>query len=217
MRVLLEALDNSGHNSTKGGLVMKKVLVFALALMFVLTASGLALAGNNPLKANEKKVHKSFISQIPTDHLIDVFQLHEVWKKAMADPAYRNKIYLIDVRTDSEFDAFHIEGTDHIQAGHMYVIPKKIKDPNTPIYIWCRTSHRAKYVGGFLYKYGYKNVYVVVGTTKNGKKYHGGVVGWAEAGYPFVNQFTGKFYIKEYRKHPSKAEMSYRIRMWHPY
>lgn len=196
---------------------MKKVLVFALALMFVLTASGLALAGNNPLKANEKKVHKSFISQIPTDHLIDVFQLHEVWKKAMADPAYRNKIYLIDVRTDSEFDAFHIEGTDHIQAGHMYVIPKKIKDPNTPIYIWCRTSHRAKYVGGFLYKYGYKNVYVVVGTTKNGKKYHGGVVGWAEAGYPFVNQFTGKFYIKEYRKHPSKAEMSYRIRMWHPY
>lgn len=196
---------------------MKKVLVFALALMFVLTASGLALAGNNPLKANEKKVHKSFISQIPTDHLIDVFQLHEVWKKGMADPAYRNKIYLIDVRTDSEFDAFHIEGTDHIQAGHMYVIPKKIKDPNTPIYIWCRTSHRAKYVGGFLYKYGYKNVYVVVGTTKNGKKYHGGVVGWAEAGYPFVNQFTGKFYIKEYRKHPSKAEMSYRIRMWHPY
>ena len=196
---------------------MKKVLVFSLALIFMLTAAGLALAGSNPLKANEKKVHKSFIAEIPTDHFIGVFKLHEVWKKAMADPAYRKKIYLIDVRTDSEFDAFHIEGTDHVQGGHMYVIPKKIKDPNTPIYIWCRTSHRAKYVGGFLYKYGYKNVYVVSSTTRNGKKYHGGVVGWAEAGFPFVNQFTGVFYIKEYRKHPSKAEMSYRLRMWHPY
>ncbi|RLB11488.1 MAG: hypothetical protein DRG63_12875 [Deltaproteobacteria bacterium] len=196
---------------------MKKVLVFSLGVIFLLATVELALAGNNPLKANEKKVHHSFIAQIPADHMIDVFKLHEVWQKAMADPAYRNKIYLIDVRTDSEFDAFHIEGTDHIQAGHMYVIPKKIKDPNAEIYIWCRTSHRAKYVAGFLYKYGYKNVYCVVETTKNGKKYHGGVVGWAQAGFPLVNQFTGVFYIKEYRKYPSKAEMSYRIRMWHPY
>ncbi len=196
---------------------MKKVFVFALAVMFVVAASGLALAGNNPLKANEHKVWKGFVNSIPANRFIDVFKLHEVWKKAMADPAYRKKIYLIDVRTDSEFNAFHIEGTDHIQAGHMYVIPKKIKDPNATIYVWCRTSHRAKYVGGFLYKYGFKNVYVVSGTTRNGKKYHGGVVGWAEAGFPFVNQFTGTFYIRAYRAHPSRAEMSYRIRMWHPY
>jgi rhodanese-related sulfurtransferase len=197
---------------------MRKTVVFAVVLAFVLGAVGFAFAADNPLGAGEKAVHQDFTKAIPKSHVIDVFKLHEVWEKAMADPAYRAKIYLIDVRTDSEWNAFHIEGTDHIQAGHMYVIPKKITDPNAEIYIWCRTSHRAKYVAGFLYKYGYKNVYLVSSVTKNGNKNVGGVVGWAQAGFPFVNQFTGTFYIKEYRKSPSKAEMSgYRIRMWHPY
>ncbi len=197
---------------------MKKVFVLMVAVAFVVTA-GLAFAAGTPMQANEKKVHQSFVAEIPASHIIDVFKLHEVWKKAMADPAYRKKIYLIDVRTDSEYDAFHIEGTDHMQAGHMYVITKKIKDPNAEIYVWCRTNHRAKYVSGFLYKYGYKNVYCVSSTTKNGQKNVGGVVGWAQAGFPFVNRFTGTFYIKEYRPNPSKAEMEgfYHFRMWHPY
>lgn len=195
---------------------MKRVFVLIVAAAFVVTA-GLAFAADTPMQANEKKVHQSFIAEIPADHMIDVFKLHEVWKKAMADPAYHKSVYLIDVRTDSEFDAFHIEGTDHIQAGHMYLIPKKITDPNAEIYIWCRTSHRAKYISGFLYKYGYKNVYCVGSADKNGQKNVGGVVGWAQAGFPLVNQFTGVFYIKEYRQSPSKAEMSYRIRMWRPY
>ena len=192
---------------------MRKTIIFTVVLAFVLGTVGFTLAADNPLKAKEKAVHQGFTKAVPKSHVIDVFKFHEVWKKAMADPAYRAKIYLIDVRTDSEWNAFHIEGTDHIQAGHMYVIPKKIKDPNTEIYIWCRTSHRAKYVAGFLYKYGYKNVYLVSSTPKN----KGGVVGWAQAGFPFVNQFTGVFKIQEYRKHPSKADTAFRIRMWHPY
>lgn len=197
---------------------MRKTIIFSVVLAFVLGSVGFALAADNPLQAAEHEVHQGYAKMIPADHMSNVFKLHEVWEKGMADPAFRAKVYLIDVRTDSEWNAFHIEGTDHIQAGHMYVIPKKIKDPNAEIYIWCRTSHRAKYVGGFLYKYGYKNVYVVGSCTKDGKKYKGGVVGWAQAGFPFVNQFTGVFYIKEYRKSPSKAEMSgYHIRMWHPY
>ena len=193
---------------------MKKSIVFAVVLAFVLGSVGYALAAENMLQANEKKIHSEFVKKIPKDRFIDVWKLHEVWEKAMKDPAYRAKIYMIDVRTDSEWNAFHIEGTDHIQAGHMYVIPKKISDPNAEIYVWCRTNHRAKYVGGFLYKYGYKNVYVVGSKDKN----KGGVVGWAQAGFPFVNYFTGTFYIKEYRPSPDKAEMSgWHIRMWHPY
>jgi len=192
---------------------MRKTIVFAVVLAFVLGSVGFALAEDNPLAAKEKEVHSEFSKMIPADHLIDVFKLHEVWKKAMADPAYRAKIYLIDVRTHAEFYAFHIEGTDHIHAGHMYTIPKKITDPNAEIYIWCRTAHRAKYVGGFLYKYGFKNVYVVGGTKDN----HGGVVGWAQAGFPLVNEFTGTFNIIEYRKAPSDLEKSFRIREFHPY
>jgi 3-mercaptopyruvate sulfurtransferase SseA len=63
-------------------------------------------------------------------------------------------------------------------------------------------------VAGFLYKYGYKNVWV----------FDGGVVAWAAAGHPFVNQFTGRFKIYEYMKTPSDLEMKgWRIRESHPY
>ncbi|MBW1924658.1 MAG: rhodanese-like domain-containing protein [Deltaproteobacteria bacterium] len=185
---------------------MKRLMVFAVVAMFVLASAGLVFAGGakNPLRAGEKEVHKGFAAMIPADHIIGVDQFYKVYQEVMAG---KRKAYLIDVRTHPEFYAFHIEGTDHIHAGHMYTIPKKIKDPNAEIYVWCRTSHRAKYVAGFLYKYGYKNVWL----------YKGGVVGWAKAGLPFVNQFTGTFKILEYRKKPSALEKSFRIREFHPY
>ncbi len=200
---------------------MKKTLFFLCTITLIPWMTGQAMAADaktkNPLIAAEHALHQEFIQAIPEDRKIDVYRLHDVWQKAMSDPAYRAKIYMIDVRSDSEWDAFHIEGTDHVQAGHVYLIPKKITDPNAEIYVFCRTSHRSRYVGGFLYKYGYKNVWVVGPTTKNGTKNKGGIVGWAQAGFPFVNQFTGSFKITRYRQHPSKAETSYRLRMWHPY
>ena len=185
---------------------MKRALIFTLLVVFVLGTAGLALASksNNPLTAQEKEVHKEFQAVIPADKIIDVNAFYKVYQDVMAG---KKQAYLIDVRTHPEFYAFHIEGTDHVHAGHMYTIPKKIKDPNAEIYIWCRTSKRAKYVVGFLYKYGYKNVYL----------YDEGVVGWAKAGHPFVNQFTGTFKIIEYRKKPSALEKSFRIREFHPY
>jgi rhodanese-related sulfurtransferase len=178
---------------------MKKRILIILGVILFLSTATLAFAGDNPLKAQEKKVNASFAALIPADKVIGVDKFYQVYQDVIAG---KKKAYLIDVRTYPEFDAFHIEGTDHISSGLMYTIPKKIKDPNAEIYIWCRTSHRAKYVSGFLYKYGYKNVWL----------YNGGVVGWAKAGHPFVNKFTGTFKITEYRKHPSKAEKSYRIR-----
>ena len=183
---------------------MKKLLVLALAAIFVFSAAGLAFAGDNPLRAKEKEINKSFAAAIPADKIIKVDQFYKVCHDVMAG---KKKAYLIDVRTNPEFYAFHIEGTDHISSGNMYGIPKKIKDPNAEIYIWCRTGHRARYVAGFLYKYGYKNVWM----------YDGGVVAWAKAGHSFVNQFTGKFKITEYSKKPSKVEKSFRIREFHPY
>jgi len=183
---------------------MKRIAVVAVALTFLLGSAGLVGAGDNPLKAQEKKVVQSFVDEIPKDHIIGVEKFYEAYKAVMDG---KKEAYLIDVRPHPEFYAFHIEGTDHIHAGHMYTIPKKITDPTAEIYVWCRTSHRGKYVAGFLYKYGYKNVYL----------YDKGVVGWAAAGHPFVNQFTGKFKITEYRKYPSEAEKSFRIREFHPY
>lgn len=183
---------------------MKRRFVLTLVLMFALGAASVALAEDNPLRAHEKAINKEFAELIPPDKIIGVDQFYKVYQEVMAG---KRKAYLIDVRTHPEFYAFHIEGTDHVHAGHMYTIPKKIEDPNAEIYIWCRTAHRAKYVTGFLYKYGYQNVWL----------YKDGVLGWAKAGHPFVNQFTGKFIITEYRKTPSDAEKSFRLREFHPY
>jgi len=181
---------------------MRKLFILALMVFFAIGASGMALAAD--LADNEKAVHKTFADLVPADKMIGVEQFFKVYNEVMEG---KRKAYLIDVRSHPEFYAFHIEGTDHVHAGHMYTIPKLIKDPNAEIYIFCRTKHRALYVTGFLYKYGYKNVYC----------FTDGVVGWAAAGHPFVNQFTGSFKIFEYRKSPSEKEKSYRIREFHPY
>ena len=181
---------------------MKKLITICLAALFVLGASGFAMAGDVDVHANEGKLVKEFRAEIPDDHVVGAEELHDVWMKRKQG---NSDAYLIDVRTDSEYRAFHIEGTDHIQAGHWYHIPDKIKDPSTPIYIWCRTQHRGIYVTGLLYKIGYNNVYLV----------EEGILGWAKQGYPFVNKFTGNFKITGYRKSPSKFETEgYKVREW---
>jgi rhodanese-related sulfurtransferase len=179
----------------------RAVCVLGVSLL-VLAAAGQVAAQD--LVANEKKVSDTeFLSMIPKDKILNVDQFKKVWEEVMAG---KLKAYLIDVRSHPEYYAFHIEGTDHIDAGHMYTIPKKIPDPNADIYVFCRTNNRAVYVAGFLYKYGYKNVHM----------FDGGVVQWAKAGMPFVNQFTGKFQITDYSKETTEAG-KYRTRMFHPY
>jgi rhodanese-related sulfurtransferase len=155
------------------------------------------------LKANEKAVHDEFVELVPKDKVISVEQFKKIHDEILAG---KRNAYMIDCRTHPEFYAFHIEGSDHIHAGHMYTIPGKIKDPNAEIYAFCRTKHRSFYVAGFLYKYGYKNVHVV----------DGGIVGWVKAGYPVVNQFVGKFVVVDYQRNFDETG-KYRIREFHPY
>ncbi len=184
---------------------MRKAMTLLLAMVFLLGTAGLATAAGNQLKENESKVRQEFKDEIPEDAWRNVKQLHEEWQKKQKG---ESDAFLLDVRTDSEFNAFHIEGADHVQAGHMYTIPRFIKDPNANIWVYCRTSARATYVGGFLYKYGYKNVKVV----------DGGIVGWCAERYPVVNQFTGQFKVTKYRKWPSQTETDmYNFRMWNVY
>jgi rhodanese-related sulfurtransferase len=185
----------------KRGKTMKKwtILIGVGLLVFAFAA----ISFGNDLVANENKVHEEFVKMVPPDKVIDIEAFKVVHDEILAG---KRKAYMIDCRTHPEFYAFHIEGVDHIHAGHMYTIPKKITDPNAEIYCLCRTQHRAFYVAGFLYKYGYTNVYVV----------KGGTVGWIKAGYPVVNQFAGKFVVIEYHQDFDETG-EYRIREFHPY
>lgn len=165
---------------------MKKVVAVFMALAFMCSFAALAAAADaNPLVDGEKAFHKEISGLIPADKLKTIDDLYKKWEEVIAG---KSKAILLDVRTHPEFDAFHVEGSSHIHSGHMYTIPKKIKDAEAEIWVFCRTDHRAKYVGGFLYKYGYKNVYVVV---KDAQGVEGGIVGWVKKGYPVVNYFFG--------------------------
>lgn len=164
---------------------MKKFAIVLLALAAVALLGTSALAKGNPLADNEKKINKEFAALVPKDKVKNVDDLYKKWQEVLAG---KSDAYILDVRSVPEFQAFHIEGASHIHDGHMYTIPKKIKDPNAEIWVFCRTQHRAAYIAGFLYKYGYKNVYWV-GKAADGSP--GGMVGWVKRGYPIVNYFFG--------------------------
>ena len=81
-------------------------------------------------------------------------------------------------------------GSNNIDSGHAYTVPKKWSDPNTEMRVVCRTKHRASYFVGMLYWYGYKNVCLV----------DGGVKEWVDSGYPLVNKYLGEIRVIKYDK-----------------
>jgi len=173
------------------------------------SAAPARVAADDPV-AGEKAVFAKLKEEFPKDHIISVEQFKKVWEDVLAGKMPNT--YLLDLRTHPEFNTFHIEGADHIHAGHVYTIPGKIKDTNATIYLLCRTGHRAYYVGHFLRQYGYKNLWVV----------DGGMVAWMKAGYPLVNQFMGHFtaqyadFQKDYAP-DFREDGKYRVREFHPY
>jgi rhodanese-related sulfurtransferase len=182
---------------------MRKFLVVMLALVFALSMVSLASA-KSMLKAHEKAYQKSIAKLVPKKMWRTVNDLYKVW---LTNLAGKTKIYLLDVRSHPEFDAFHIEGASHIHDGHWYTIPGWIKNPNADIWVYCRTQHRSGYIAGMLYKIGYTNV----------KWVHGGMVGWIKAGYPIFNYFLGRADKTgvHYRKPPQKLdERGFYVREW---
>ncbi len=189
---------------------MKKLFIYAFSMVFALTVAGFAFADDSAmLKANEKKAWEKATEVFPAERQLNVKQFKDIYDKVMAG---QEDAYLVDLRTHPEFYAGHIAGTDHIHAGHMYTFPKKIKNKDAKIVVWCRTHKRGAYVGERLTQYGYTNVWW----------YKGGIVNWIKAGYPLCNQFMGLFKVTEYHKYfmetDKKTKKSlYRIREFHPY
>ena len=194
---------------------MKKVFVLGLIIVFAVCASGFAIADNaNMLKANEKKAWENACTVFPAEHRLNVQQFKELYDRVMAG---QEDAYLVDLRTHPEFYAAHIPGTEHIHAGHMYTFPKKIKNKDAKIVLWCRTYKRGAYVGERLAQYGYTNLWW----------YKDGIVGWIKTGYPLCNQFMGLFKVTEYHKNFSgkykeglkkgQEKDPYRIREFYPY
>jgi len=169
------------------------------AAAYLVLASGSISAFGEDLVRAEQAVLARAMARVAPGRRLRTDQFRKVHQEVMAGT---RKAYLIDVRSHPEFYAGHIEGTDHVPAGHLRKLTKLITDPNAEIVLWCRTHPRAYYGAAFLQDCGYRNVWV----------WHDGIAGWIEKGYPLVNQFMGRFTITDYDKDFGEVDPSGRPR-----
>jgi rhodanese-related sulfurtransferase len=163
---------------------MKKIFVVSSAVLATLIVFTFAFAGPAD---EEKKVFAELSSLIPKDRIVTVDALYKKWQEVQEK---KSKAVILDVRTFEEFDNGHLLGSNNIDSGHPYMVPATWPDPNTEIWVFCRTKHRATYFSSFLYRYGYKNIYVV----------DGGFAAWAEKGYPLYSNYLGEIKVVKYNK-----------------
>lgn len=87
----------------------------------------------------------------------------------------RGEVFLLDVRTQEEYDADHIKGSTLIPVqvleGRLDEIPKDKK-----ILVYCRTGRRSAQASEILVNNGFNEVYNM----------EGGIVEWKSSGYEVV-------------------------------
>ena len=163
---------------------MNTTWLWSLAAVTILLIPTITLAAPED---EEKKVFAELSALIPKDRIVSVDDLYKKWQEVRAK---QSKAVILDIRSYAEFYAGHLDGSNNISSGHPYLVPKTWPDPNTEIWVFCRTQHRATYFTSFLYRYGYKNVYIV----------KGGIAGWAEKGYPLFSKDFGEIKVLKYNK-----------------
>ena len=89
------------------------------------------------------------------------------------------EIFVVDVRTQKEFDAGHLEFTDDLIPydeieNNLNRLPE---NKEALIYCFCRSGRRSGITTNYLRSNGFINVFNV----------EGGIIAWNEAGYPVVS------------------------------
>ncbi|WP_410509888.1 MBL fold metallo-hydrolase [Methanosarcina hadiensis] len=87
----------------------------------------------------------------------------------------KEKMFLLDVRGEEEWDEGHIEGAKHIYVGHLEKNLDKIPR-GSPVVVYCDSSRRSNVAASILKKNGYDEVYNVLGS----------MTAWKNAGYEVV-------------------------------
>ncbi|HEY5998299.1 MAG TPA: rhodanese-like domain-containing protein [bacterium] len=175
---------------------MNRTLLACLTATMILQMPGVSAATT---EEGEKKVFEELSALIPKDRMVSVDDLYKKWLEVQEK---KSKAIIIDIRTHDEFDNGHLLGSNNVDSGHAYTVPKTWPDAETEIWVLCRTKHRATYFGSFLYRYGYKNVFVV----------DGGIAAWAEKGYPLVSEYLGEIKVIKYNK---QLKEEYQVRQGH--
>lgn len=86
-------------------------------------------------------------------------------------PALKKGSIVLDVRTESEFRSGHLRSAVNIPLDRLgKEIRGKVRDLNTPVYIYCRSGRRSANALGILRKMNYKKLYDVGGMKDAQKK-----------------------------------------------
>lgn len=131
---------------------------FSLVLIALGVFSGTAVAFSDP-------------PPVPKERNVSVDDLYGEWKEVREQ---RSGAVLLDVRTPEEFASGHVPGAINIPLGNPPLVSKMWPDPETEIWVYCRTQRRSASFASRLRTMGYRNLNVV----------NGGIMNWAEKGYP---------------------------------
>jgi hydroxyacylglutathione hydrolase len=89
---------------------------------------------------------------------LETLSVHDLAQRLKGD----EKPFVLDVRTESEWDAGHIEGATHIHGG---VLQERFADvpKDRPVAVICGSGYRGSIAASFLKREGYKQVANVLG------------------------------------------------------
>ena len=101
----------------------------------------------------------------------NMYGFKEIDPAQLAQLRLRQPIRLIDVRTDAEFAAGHIEGAVHLP---LHLLPFKADElaGGGTVVFYCRSGARSAQAAAFMASRGVGEVYNLVG----------GIMAWAQAG-----------------------------------
>ncbi|NPE27747.1 rhodanese-like domain-containing protein [Methanococcoides sp. SA1] len=132
-----------------------------LVILLVIALVVLGFIGSEKLASNKNGVNVSYR---------DV-SVHEA--KDMLD---EGDVFLLDVRTENEFNSGHLEGAVNIEVSQLGSRLDEVP-ADKAILVYCRTGVRSVRASKTLIKAGYADVYNM----------KGGIAAWMSAGYPHVS------------------------------
>jgi rhodanese-related sulfurtransferase len=149
-------------------MMKKRMLVWMVSFVFVLTVVGAALA-QDAKPAGPPPAVKEMVAK--TKATIKVVSAADV--KAAIDK--KEKAVFLDVRDPGEYGAGHLPGAMNISRGTLeFNVLGKIPDQTAKIYVYCKTAGRSTLATKTLNDLGYKNAVLMDAQFED----------WIKAGYP---------------------------------
>ena len=90
--------------------------------------------------------------------LFDIFGFGSNINDLVEEARTTQNATIIDVRTPAEFKQSHIEGALNIPVDQIQKVEQAVKDPDTPLYLYCASGARSGSAARFLQSQGFTQV-----------------------------------------------------------